>query len=344
VNARRLLSRGEPFFCKYSTIFKYMLPKNTRFFITGATGFIGANLVRRLIKDGYKNIGVLVRQDTNWWRLKDVKSKLKIFKGDVAQSARLAKILKQARPEIIVHLANAGVYGGKSVNEAELLKINFFGLVNLLEVSKNIRYKLFINTGSSSEYGQKNVPMRERDTCLPESDYAITKLMATEYASFFARNYKKPIITLRIFSPFGPWDDGRRLISQTAIRLLRKEPLKLGDPRAVRDYIYVEDVVDLYLASMRERKSFFGGEILNVGRGQEISVQEVVEYLKSILEPKLKLRWGSYSGNHPESSHWQADMRLARKTLKNWRPRHSVREGLKATADWFQKNQSLYRL
>ncbi|MBI4094788.1 MAG: NAD-dependent epimerase/dehydratase family protein, partial [Candidatus Liptonbacteria bacterium] len=308
------------------------LSKTTHFLITGATGFVGANMAHRLAREGYKHIHILARGAFGNWRIRGIEKKLHIHRADIAAANAVRKAVNSAKPDIIFHFANIGIYGGKESPDEAYMRVNFFGLVNLLEALARVPYKLFVNTGSSSEYGTKRRAMSEGDVCSPESMYGVTKLMATEYASFSAKTQKKPIITLRLFSPFGPFDDHRRLVSQAIVRLMRGKELRLGNPRAVRDYIHVDDIVDLYLEAARRAREMPQGGVFNVGRGREVAAGDVVEKITHVLAPEKRLKWGTYRSHGIESAVWRADMR---KTFRQfiWRPRVDIEKGIQETIE-----------
>lgn len=308
------------------------MKKSSRVFITGATGFIGASLVHRLIADGHRAVHVLARKSSDSRRLEGVQSKIHIHEGDVTNLGSLRRVAVRVRPEYIFHFANAGLYGGVSLPDKKVLEINFFGLVNLLEALAPIPYKFFLNTGSSSEYGPKRVLMREDIDCVPENVYGISKLMATRYASFIGRTQKKPVVTFRLFSPFGPWDDPRRLIMQSISHFLRGNQPSLGNPKAVRDYIFIEDAIDLFLEAAGKAPRLPRGEVFNVGRGRQISAGEVVAEIANLTGYSKSLKWGSYHA-HKESPVWRADMKKTFRAF-SWRPRISLKKGLGKTVRW----------
>ena len=142
-----------------------------RILITGAAGFVGANLVRRLIKENYE-VHILTRNTTNMWRIKDIYDSLHDHKVDLLEKEKLFEIVKEINPKKICHLA---IYGGYSFqkDEEKIMKTNFNGTINLLDSLADINYDCFINTGSSSEYGPKINPMAETDICEPDTIYGV---------------------------------------------------------------------------------------------------------------------------------------------------------------------------
>src|SRR3989304_6348584 len=143
-----------------------MVSNSRSVLVTGATGFVGSHLVRRLLKDGY-DTHILLRKGSNPWRIADVLPKLKTHNVDLTDKEGAARLMAEIRPDIIFHLATAGVYGGKSLPDRDLVAINLGGCINLVEAASGLDYSLLVNTGSSSEYGPKNEAMKEGDACQP---------------------------------------------------------------------------------------------------------------------------------------------------------------------------------
>lgn len=307
--------------------------------ITGATGFIGSNLLRRLVKTEHE-IHILHRTGSNFWRIVEVISHVKQHEVDLSEAEKLKKIIGSICPDYIFHLANAGLYGGVSSSDAGLVKTNLLGLIHLLDALHEVPYKGFINVGSSSEYGLAQSPMREDGACAPINVYGITKLAATCYANYLGKIKGKPIMTFRLFSPFGPYDDHRRLISKTILALSAGHNLSLANPNAVRDYIFIDDVIDLLLKSM-EKSEAYRGEIFNVGCGKEHTIKTVVDIITREMRARAKIEWGQAMAQPLEPATWEADMTKTFASF-DWRPRYPLEEGLEKSIAWFQNNSGLY--
>jgi nucleoside-diphosphate-sugar epimerase len=312
--------------------------KERRVFITGANGFLGANLTRRLIKEGY-DVHVLLRKDSNIWRLKDIKKYINIHQGDITEFNSLYKILQTLHPNYILHLAVFGAYHYQT-DTKKIIHVNVEGTRNLLEASKDIPYTCFINTGSSSEYGIKNKPIKERDFCDPISYYAATKLTATHLCKIFAEQYKKPIITFRLFSVFGPFEEQTRFIPTIMKALIQKDDILLTAGNQRRDFIYVDDVLDAYMNALYLGKNL-QGEICNIGTGNEYTNDEVVQQLFTITKKQTKINKGAYPKRIWDTSHWVADITHAKQVL-DWKPRISLDKGLEKTYSWFLEKQHSY--
>ncbi|OGH41330.1 MAG: hypothetical protein A3H79_03295 [Candidatus Levybacteria bacterium RIFCSPLOWO2_02_FULL_36_8b] len=298
--------------------------------ITGGAGFIGANLTRELIKLNC-DINLILKKSSSLWRIKDILDQTKVYYADLLDKNKLAKIIHKINPYFIIHLATHGNY--RSRYEAEqMIETNVRGTLNLLMASKNINYKMFINTGSSSEYGIKNKPMNEEDYLKPISFYAVTKASATLLCQVFAREYKKPIVTLRPFSVYGPYEEKTRLIPTIIKAVTEDRPIKLTSGNQRRDFIYIKDVVDIYIKILSKGKEL-SEQILNMGTGIEHANGEVAQALFKVAGKKVKIKKGAFLKRSWDTSHWVADISKIEKLLK-WKPRFSLEKGLRETYEW----------
>ena len=306
-------------------------PIERRALVTGATGFVGSHLARRLLRDGY-DVHILLRPSSRPWRISDILPRVRVHTGDLLDLDALKERVASIRPGIIFHLANAGVYGGRHLPEGDLTRVNFLGTQHLLAACRPLDYLCLVNTGSSAEYGPKAGPMSEVDACDPVTPYGITKLASTLCGRIEARTRGKPVISLRLFSPYGPYDDPSRLVSYAVAQALRGAEIELADPGAVRDYVHIDDVVEAFMLCVG-RAARHRGEIVNIGSGAQTSVSTVVGTILSITGSRSAVRWGAVPPRAFDAPRWEADIRAARRLL-GWGPRISLEEGLRSTIEW----------
>ena len=309
-----------------------------RVLITGAAGFVGANLVRRLIKENYE-VHILTRESTNMWRLKDIYNFLHDHKVDLLNRKKLFEVAQKINPKKICHLA---IYGGYSFqkDEKKIIETNFNGTVNLLESLTNIDYDCFINTGSSSEYGPKTKPMIETDICEPDTIYGVAKAASTMYCKYKSETENKNIGTLRIFSAYGDFEEKARLITTLFTSLLNGKDVKLGNPGAARDFVYVQDIVEAYLKVLKNPIKF-KGEIYNLCSGNQSKVSDIANIIKNILNSSNKLEYGMTKGRVYDRNIWVGNGGKF-KEIFDWNPMN-IESGLIEAAKWFEKNVNLYK-
>ena len=310
----------------------------TRILITGGAGFLGANLTRKLLEEN-EDIHLILSPKTNTWRINSISNKLSIHTVDLTDKEKVETTIKSIKPEIIYHLATHGAYASQ-VSEERIIATNIIGLMNILNACKTVGFKKFINTGSSSEYGFKKEPMKERDILeAPYSCYAFTKASATLYAQYFAKKYDLPVITLRLFSVYGDYEEPKRFVPSLITNTLKNNPTPLASPDTARDFIYVEDVINAYLSVCK--KSLEPGEIFNVGSGEQKTIKEVVETVMQITKRNIPLVWNSFSSRAWDTNTWQADISKIRDSV-GWHPKHTLVEGIIKTISWIKNNLSDY--
>jgi len=300
--------------------------------VTGGAGFIGASLTRKLLRVNY-NVNLILKESSDLWRIKDILNKVKVYHVDLLNKKRLAEIVSKINPNFIIHLATYNDYR-KQASVEEMVDINIKGALNLLLASKNIDYELFINTGSSSEYGIKNKPMNEKDCLEPISFYAATKASTTFLCKIFAKEYNKLIVTLRPFSVYGPYEEKTRFIPTIIKAIIENKPINLTPGKQRRDFIYIQDVVDIYIKTMLCGKKL-SGQILNMGTGIEYTNDEVVRTLFRIAGKKTKINKGAFPKRIWDTSHWVAGITRTKRLL-NWSPSFTLEEGLRKTYLWYK--------
>jgi len=305
--------------------------------VTGAGGFIGANLVRKLQAANYR-VHIIWKSTTNPLRIKDIKTNLIFHEVDLANLTVLKHTLGKIQPDYIFHLATHGAYSSQT--DANLMeKVNVQGTLNLLQATLNIPYKVFVNTGTSSEYGFKNKPMKETDLLTPTSVYAATKAAATLLGQVFARIYNKPIVTLRPFSVYGPFEEPSRFIPTIIRAVLTNTSIRLTAGNIRRDFVYVDDVVNAYLKTMTKGPKL-KGEILNIGTGRQYTNDEVVKTFFTVTKKSVFVKKGAFNKRSWDTDCWVADISRAKKILA-WKPAYSLAEGLRKTYNWSLRYHAL---
>jgi nucleoside-diphosphate-sugar epimerase len=313
------------------------MTKKKIYLITGATGFIGSCLTRKLIAKN-ENTHILLKKDTNLWRIKDIMRKTNIHLNNLSDVKSLSKIAEKIKPDIIYHLATYGAYSYQ--DDADLcVKTNISGTWNLLKATSIIDYELFVNTGSSSEYGFKKLPMEETDFLEPTSYYAVTKCSQTLLCSYFAQERNKPIVTLRPFSIYGPYEDKSRFIPTLLKSLYFHKKMNLVSSDIGRDWVYIDDMVSAYL--LIDKLNKYSGEVFNIGTGKQSTIKKVVELTTKITGETTNFRWGGMDDRKWDTTNWVADITKAKKLL-GWRPEFDLKRGLLTTWEWFKKNLNCY--
>jgi nucleoside-diphosphate-sugar epimerase len=309
------------------------------YLVTGAGGFVGANLCRRLAQ-AEGELHIFVKPTTRLWRLDGIVDKLVVHHVDLCDARAVEERVAAIKPSVIYHLATRGAYPSQNDGDSILL-VNVFGLWNLVNACAKRGCELFVNTGSSSEYGRKTFAMRETDNLEPDSYYAVAKAAQSLLARLCSRTIDLPLVTLRLFSVYGPFEEPTRLIPRLMMAALFDEPIKMASPNTARDFVYVDDVVDTYMDV--EGLSRLSGEILNVGTGVQSSLADVVATTEALLGRKIRnLAWGDLPPRAWDTDVWVADVSKLRRMASAY-PNTTLREGIARCLDWFKECGDLYR-
>jgi len=311
--------------------------KKRVYLITGAGGFIGACLARRLIENN-ENVHILLKKATNTWRIQDIIHKVTVHMSDLSDLQRLREIIADIKPDIIYHLATCGAYSYQNAPDS-IINTNILGTWNLLKATSQINYELFVNTGSSSEYGFKKNPMKETDLLEPASYYAVTKSSQTLLCSYIARLEKKPMVTLRPFSVYGPYEEQTRFVPVLLKSIYCNEKINLVSPKIARDYIYVDDIVDAYLSIDRLKK--FPGEIFNIGTGVQSTIKDMVDVAMRVTGKTADCNWCGMQHRNWDTDNWVADISKAKRLL-NWKPKTDLQIGMDLFWEWLKPNHHFY--
>ncbi len=311
-----------------------------RTLVTGGSGFVGSNLVRRLLTDGHE-VHLLIQSDAPRWRLEGLDRMLRYHRAPLEDALAVERAVQAAQPEWVFHLAVYGAYSFQG-DLLEMVRTNVLGTANLLEGALAAGCRAFVNTGSSSEYGDRDHAPSEEEGVHPNSYYAVTKASATWLCREAARQHRAHIPTLRLYSVYGPFEDPRRLMPRLVAHALRGRWPPLASPHVVRDFVYVDDVVDAYLLAAGTPGQA-PGAIYNVGTGAQTSLAQLAEAAIRLFGLPEPPPWGAHPGHAWDTRVWVAQPERIQRTL-GWRPRVPLEPGLRAMAAWMEEHLERYPL
>jgi nucleoside-diphosphate-sugar epimerase len=305
--------------------------------ITGATGFVGSNLAKRLL-DRNNEVHIIVRENSDLWRINDRISDFNVHNVDLANKDAVRGLARSIDIDIVYHLATYGGFHFQSDID-KILEVNLIGTWNLFKEFSQKGIEMFINTSSSSEYGEKKAPMKEDMRVEPNNMYGSSKAAATILCSTYSQINRLPFVTYRLFSPYGYFDAVSRLIPTVIISCLTNKIIKLGKKDAKRDYVFIDDVINAYLNFDRIQNPY--GEIYNVGSGTQYSVEEIANKILLNFDHRNIIEWNNEFKRQYEPNLWVSDNKRIMGEL-NWKPEVGIEEGLKSTIQWFTDNIGYY--
>jgi UDP-glucose 4-epimerase len=297
--------------------------------VLGGGGFLGTNLCRRLAA-----AGVRVRAFGRSRSFPDALVGVDWREGDFADPAALASAVDSC--DVVFHLIHAHMPQTANLNMAEDIRQSVVPSLALLDIGRKLGVKriVFVSSGGTVYGAAKDIPTPESAPTDPITAYGVGKLMIEKYLGLYERLHGLSFRVLRVANPFGPFqvpDKGQGLIATLLSRALRGEPIEVwGDGSVVRDYVFVDDVIEALQAAAVDESD---GRVFNVGSGRGHSVREVIAAVEAQFGKKLSVAWKPGRPiDVPVSI-----LSIARsRDLLGWAPRTSFDDGLRRTIEWWR--------
>jgi UDP-glucose 4-epimerase len=294
----------------------------TRVLVTGASGFIGKHLCRRLVREGHEVHGVSrnPRQEGDVrWR-----------QADLADATATRELLEQVRPDTVFHLASY-VSGSRDLDAVlPTMQHNLVAAVNVLVAAAGSGCGLVALTGSMEE------PESPSGEPTPASPYAAAKYASGAYGRMIHALHDLAVVNLRVFMVYGPGQDDRtKLVPYVVTSLLRGERPRLSSGVRPVDWVYVDDVVDAFLAAARTPD--LAGATLDVGSGELVTIRSIVEQIVETVGTAVEPDFGALP-DRPLEQVRTADVERTRSMI-GWEPRTTLAAGLRTTVEWYLRER-----
>ena len=321
-----------------------------RIFITGVTGFLGQELVETLSSHGHE-IGTLTRNVARGDRATNTESMIKgesisgvkYYFGDLVDYLVISDALKDFQPDVIIHLAAQTSVAYSFTHMKEVFDVNFIGVFNIAEAARREvpNLKRLIWSGSAEEYGiqpEEAYPTKEDEIQLhAASPYGVAKIAAENFLKYLYLAYDFPCIVFRNANSFGRKHSHQFVIENTIYQMIQgKSPIKLGDPTPIRDFIFEPDLLEAYVMAAESNNPKLLGEAINITTSEPISIKDLAAEIAQITNYKGEIQWNSFPKRPLEIPKLNMDNSKA-KELLGWKPKHTLKEGLRITASYWMK-------
>ncbi|MBI4021204.1 MAG: GDP-mannose 4,6-dehydratase [Candidatus Aenigmarchaeota archaeon] len=312
-----------------------------RILVTGATGFIGSELVKRLA--GEYEVHALVRTTSNRHALDpitDALDRIEVRYGNLTDHSAMRKLVKDVSPHYLVHVGAATAVRHSFDNPMEFQETNHSATVNLVHAALDLPdFKKFVFASTMEVYGWQDArkPFSESLIPHPESPYAVAKLAAEEYVKMAGKAYGLPYLVSRACNTYGRKHATGFIVEYLVTSMLRGGPVYLGSPEAVRDLMYVDDHVNAYVAAITSKAK---NEVVNFGTGNMVSMGDLAERIRELTGFTGKVIHGfppDYPPRPVVSPFLSLDASKAQ-SLLGWAPQVPLDEGLERTVA-FWKNR-----
>jgi UDP-glucose 4-epimerase len=306
-----------------------------RVLVTGASGFIGSHLTRRLVADGAE-VHALTSAVSSVYppRLVPLRADINLHEGNLNDRGVLHALARAVRPDVVFHLG-AYTHVGKSWERVdECVQTNVAGTVNLLYALEDTGYRRFVYTGTSEIYGGIDVPFREDAAVEPCSPYAASKYAGERFCRMLHRSRGWPIVLLRPFNAYGPGQSPDRVIPEIIVRALEKRDLRMTAGRQTREFNYVEDLVDGFVRAAVTPG--IEGELFNLGCEDEVAIADLATRVLALMGDPIAPEIGALPERPGEILRMRSDSAKAREML-GWAARVPLDDGLWHTIAWYEQ-------
>lgn len=296
--------------------------------ILGASGFVGANILRNILKHRDDVLGIATRLPA--WRLDGLRS-ANVRATDLLVQVNQTALLDELQPRTIFDCVAYGAYSFET-DSGLIYETNFNRVTQLLKLLRDRKIACYVHAGSSSEYGDNAAGPSEEAPTACNSDYAVSKVATANLLHYYGKRLGVPVANLRLYSAYGPMEDSSRLIPNTIINALEGRLPEFVHPDISRDFIYIDDVCEAFFDTALNLSATNYGESFNIGSGRKTTIGEVATLSRELFaiaqEPVFTMpnrRW--------DVTEWYANPQKARQAL-GWSARTELRDGLERTAEW----------
>ncbi|MDA3832335.1 MAG: NAD-dependent 4,6-dehydratase LegB [Spirochaetales bacterium] len=322
---------------------------NKKILVTGADGFIGSHLVEELVRRGHDVRAFVLYNSFNSWGWLDqaaseVKKSINVFAGDIRDPHGVKESMKGC--DVVLHLAALIAIPYSYHSPDTYVDTNIKGTLNIVQAARELGVEKIVHTSTSEVYGTARfVPITEEHPLQGQSPYSASKIGADQIAMSFYNSFETPVAIIRPFNTYGPRQSARAVIPTIITQIANgKRVLKLGAIHPTRDFNYVADTVNGFIAVAESDKSV--GEVINVGSNFEVSIGDTVRMIAEVMGAEVEIETDEVR-LRPEKSEVErlwADNGKAERLL-GWKPEYAGLEGLRVgltqTAEWFSNPENL---
>lgn len=316
--------------------------------VTGADGFIGSHLTEELVKKGYHVRAFAYYNSFNTWGWldtlpEDIMTNVEVFTGDIRDPNGVRTAMKGM--DEVFHLAALIAIPFSYHSPDSYVDTNIKGTLNILQAARDLGTQRVLVTSTSEVYGTAQyVPIDEKHPYQGQSPYSATKIGADRLAESFYRSFNLPVSIVRPFNTFGPRQSARAVIPTIITQLLAgKKEIKLGSLTPTRDFNYVKDTANGFIAISESDKTI--GQEINIATQHEISIGDLAQEIISQINPNAKIICDEQR-LRPEKSEVNRLLGSNKKIMEltNWKQQYTFEQGIAETIEFLKNNMDKYKV
>ena len=317
--------------------------------VTGSEGFIGSHIIELLVRKGYSVKAHVLYNSFNSYGWLDslsetVKKDFEIVMGDIRNFDSVKNSIKNC--DRVINLAALVAIPYSYISPDSYVETNIKGTLNLLQAAKEQKITKFIHTSTSEVYGTAQfVPINEMHPLNGQSPYAASKIGADQMALAYHKSFETPVSIIRPFNAYGPRQSARAVIPTIISQLANnKKNIKLGSLTPTRDFTYVTDIANAFLAALKSKSN--NGQVINLGGGIEISVGDLAKKIAKLMKKEVNIITDKkrLRPKLSEVERLKSDYSKAKKLLK-WKPNYEGKKGfdkgMQKTIEWYLDEENL---
>lgn len=316
-----------------------------KLFITGISGFIGSEIARKAIERGYKVAGLIRQSQRSNEAIKELRGKVDLYEGDLRDYWTLRNILKSANPDYVLHLGAITPVSYSFTHPYEVTQVNYVGTINLVEACKDElpQLKKFLFSSSMEVYGyqDKKKPFVETTPPHPACPYAVAKLAAEKYLQYSYYAYKFPCVMFRQTNCYGRKENDYFVVEAIVTKMLKNpKEINLGRKEPIRNFIFIDDLVDLWFNVIESDNPKLLGEVFNTGPNNGLSIYELANKIAKKINWNGKINWNTRELRPGEIFYLNSKNNKIKKII-GWQPEISLDKGLDWVIDYWRNKLNI---
>ncbi|MFK7935749.1 MAG: NAD-dependent epimerase/dehydratase family protein [Saprospiraceae bacterium] len=308
----------------------------TKYLVTGASGFIGTSVTMALASRKGVDVHVIARKTSNLWRLDSYRTKIQIHYLDLTDTEAVNAVFTKVQPQHVINCAEPATHTKAAAEFIRQHQQSVAMMTNLLEAVRQFPVQSMVHLGSSMVYKPFTQPATEANEFSPISNKGLIKLTERNLCQFYAHHYQIPIRIARVFRAYGPFEQPKRLLFSLFRANEEQAAIRLSADNVVRNYTYIEDLVNGILL-MSNANLTPGEEIILTGNSHH-SAKEVAHLIESITQQRFTYHSDHFPPVAADRHYCQVDPTKA-KQLLGWEATTSLNQGLRKTYAWWNKHK-----